>query len=131
MGTFVQDVLNAGASYTHIDIVFDQQYEFSIKSATRTRYSQGTRPIRRVIEHVHVPYPSNWNNFISLSENKKYLVCLIMQAPNSKVIVAAGGFANEEMDKSSSADVDKEPLEARHEEASPELFSTMFQITQR
>ena len=42
--TFVQAVLNAEASYAHIDIVFDRYYESSIKSATRTRCSQGTRP---------------------------------------------------------------------------------------
>ena len=42
-----------------------------------------------------MPLPSNWSNFIALSENKEDLACflsehLIMQAPNSKVIVAAG-----------------------------------------
>ena len=120
--TFVQAVLNAGASFARIDVVFDRYYEISIKSATRSRRSQGTRPIRRVIEHADVPLPSNWSNFISLSENKADLARflsqqLIVQAPNSKVIVAAGGFANEEMVESSSAEVDTEPLEAQHEEA--------------
>ena len=59
----------------------------------------------------------NWRDFIAVSENIEDLACflsehLIMQALNSKVIVAAGGFANEEMVKSSSADVNTEPLEA-------------------
>ena len=35
--TFVQAVLNAGASFTRVDVVFDRYYEISIKSATRTR----------------------------------------------------------------------------------------------
>ncbi len=85
-----------------VDVVFDHYYEVSIKSATRTRHSQGTRPIRRIVEHANVPLPSNWSNFISLSENKADLARflsqqLIVQAPNSKVIVAAGGFSSEEM----------------------------------
>ncbi len=93
--------------------------EVSIKSATRTRR---TRPIRRIIEHANVPLPSNWSNFISLSENKADLARflsqqLIVQAPNSKVIVAAGGFSSEEMVESSRSDLDTEPLEAWHEEA--------------
>jgi len=68
--TFVQAVLSAGARFNRIDVVFDRYYEVSIKSATRTRRSLGTRPIRRIIEHVNVPLPSNWSNFIGLSENK-------------------------------------------------------------
>ena len=40
-----------------------------------------------------------------------------MQAPDSKVIAVAGVFTREEMVKSSSADVDTEPLEAQHKEA--------------
>ncbi len=109
--TFVQAVLNAGAMFNRIDVVLDRYYEVSIKSATRTRRSQGTRPIRRIIEHANVPLPSNWSNFISLSENKADLARflsqqLIVQAPNSKVIVAAGGFSSEEMVESSRSDLD-------------------------
>lgn len=120
--TFVQSVLNAGTMFNHIDVVFDHYYDVSIKSATRRRRSQGTRPIRRIIEHANVPLPSSWNNFIALSENKADLAHflsqqLIVQAPHSKVIVAAGGFSSEETVESSHSDIDTEPLEARHEEA--------------
>ena len=59
VNTFVQAVLNAGAFFNRIDVVFDRYYKVSIKSATRTRCSQGTRPIKRVIENVNVPMPSN------------------------------------------------------------------------
>ena len=42
---------------------------------------------------------------------------MIVQAPHSKVIVAASGFSNEETVESSHSDIiDNEPLEARHEE---------------
>ena len=120
--TFVQSVLNAGTMFNRIDVVFDRYYDVSIKSATRRRRSQGTRPIRRIIEHANVPLPSSWNNFIALSENKADLAHflsqqLIVQAPHSKVIVAAGGFSSEETVESSHSDIDTEPLEARHEEA--------------
>jgi len=40
-----------------------------------------------------------------------------VQAPDSKVIVVAGGFSSEEMVESSCSDIDTEPLEVRHEEA--------------
>ena len=45
-----------------------------------------------------------------------------MQAPNSKVIVVAGGFSSQEMVESSSADVDTEPLETQHEEADTRII---------
>ena len=70
--------------------------------------------------------PSSWSNFIALSENKADLAHflsqqLIVQAPHSKVIVAAGGFSNEEMVESSHSDINTEPLEARHEEADTKI----------
>ena len=66
-----------------------------------------------------MPLPSNWSNFIALSENKADLARFLslVQAPSSKVIVVAGGFASEEMVESSRSIVDTEPLEAKHEEA--------------
>ena len=42
---FVQSVLNAETVFNRIDVVFDRYYDVSIKSATRRRRSQGTRPI--------------------------------------------------------------------------------------
>ena len=120
--TFVEAVLKAGANFNRIDVVFDRYYKVSIKSATRTRRCQGMRAIRRVIEHGNVPLPSNWKNFLALSENKADLARflsqqLIVQAPSSKVIVVAGGFTDEEMVESSQSNVDTVQLEARHEEA--------------
>ena len=74
-----------------------------------------------------MPLPSNWSNFIALSENKADLARflsqqLIMQAPNSKVIVIAGGFTSEEMVESSCSDVDTVRLEAQHEEADTRMI---------
>lgn len=125
--TFVQAVLNAGAKFNRVDVVFDRYYQLSIKSATRTRRSKGTRAIRRAIEHHNVPLPSNWANFLALSENKADLADflshqLIEQAPSSKIIVVAGGFTSEEMVQSSYCGVNTIPLQAWHEEADTRII---------
>ena len=99
--------------------MIDRYYKVSSKSATRIRRSQqskGTRPIRRLIEHVILPLPSNLSNFIAFSEDlARFLSQLIFQAPNSKIIVVARGFSRQKMVESSSADFDSESFEAHHE----------------
>lgn len=119
---FVASVLQSGASFHRIDVLFDRYYEVSIKSATRNKRSQGSRPIRRPIEGREVPLPSRWENFLAHPENKADLARflshqLVLGAPQNKIIVVAGGFGNEEMVEASSPTVETEKLEARHEEA--------------
>lgn len=124
---FVNIVLQSGAAFDRIDIVFDRYYKLSIKAQTRQRRTRGTRPIRRVIEGPNVPLPANWDNFMALPENKADLCRflseqLIAQAPTTKTVVAAGGFDEEEKVESSNPNVDVMKLQARHEEADTRII---------
>lgn len=108
-------VLKLGAGYQRIDVVFDRYRDETIKGATRTRRSKSARPIRRPIESRDVPLPINWNNFISLAENKADLANFLSehlssQAPHDKEIVVAGGFTDESEVSSSNKFTDLEML---------------------
>ena len=94
---FVRCVLQMGAIFQRIDVVFDQYIAKSITAATRTKRTKGARPIRQVIETTPVPLPSDWRNVISLGENKMDLSAfltkhLVAQAPQDKTIFVAGGI---------------------------------------
>ncbi|KAK6191042.1 hypothetical protein SNE40_002791 [Patella caerulea] len=95
-------MFRSGTSYDRIYSVFDR----SIKSQTRQRRSQTTRPIRRVVEGRDVPLPHSWTNFIALPDNKAGLARFLSEellgnAPHDIEIVVAGGFADEKEVKSS------------------------------
>jgi hypothetical protein len=124
---FVAPVLRSGAAFCRIDVVFDRYYDMSIKGGTRKRRGKQAAPVRREIQDRSVPLPPNWNNFMALGENKADLARLlsqqlIVQAPSNKIIVASGGFSNEEQVESSSPDINTEELEARHEEADTRMI---------
>jgi hypothetical protein len=130
---FKTAALQGSALFKRIDIVFDRYYPSSIKAGKRKKRAQGTTPIRRVIEHRNVPLPSNWNNFIALSDNKADLARflseqLIILAPDDKIIVVAGGFNQEEMVASSDHDVDTKRLEAKHEEGDTRIILHCMEI---
>ena len=72
-GVFRSTVLNVGASFNQIHVIFDRYYKVSIKSGTRMRRTRGNRPIRRMIENGVVPLPSDWNIFLASAENKDSL----------------------------------------------------------
>ena len=55
--SFQAAVLQAGARYQQIHVIFDRYQEDSIKSGTRERCTKSTRPIRLVIEDGSVPLP--------------------------------------------------------------------------
>jgi hypothetical protein len=123
---YVNAVLKAGAKYHRIDIVFDRYRKATIKGTTRTRRSKGARPIRRVVEGRDVPLPKNWQNFLSLADNKADLAHflseqLYLQAPADKEILVAGGFKDELMVKSSKDTTDVTPFKSTHEEADTRL----------
>ena len=57
--TLVKSVMQMGAKFDRIDVVFDRYYTQTIKGGTRQKRSKGTRPIRRLIESRDVPLPIN------------------------------------------------------------------------
>ena len=119
---FVNTVKNMGARFDRIDVVFDHYKQLSIKESTRQKRMKGTRPIRRVVTDTSVTLPSNWSSFISLAENKQDLSelltnQLILQSPENKIVVVAGGLRDITSVKSSSPELDVSALEANHEEA--------------
>ena len=120
--SFRATVILAARSYDRVDVLFDRYKDISIKSGTRKQRSKGTRPVRRVIENRNVPLPNDWRNFLALPENKADLAKLLSEdltesADDSKIVVTAGGFEQEEGVGSTSTDIDKSALEAHHEEA--------------
>jgi len=64
-----------------------------------------TQPVWRMIENWAVPLPTNWENFISMTENKEDLACFLGQEllakDLGKVIIVSGHFADEETLKAS------------------------------
>ena len=115
---FTVSVLQCGRSYAGMDVVFDRCREESIKARTRTQRTKTSRPIRRIVEGRHVPFPKSSANFIALPENKADLLRflseeLLAAAPNDKVIVVAGSFEDECEVRSSQDCVDLHELLTR------------------
>ena len=65
-------IFQHGHHFSRIDVVFDRYDRISIKQPTRTK-RQKSKPIRRVIEHVDVPLPNDWNGFLSDPRTKLIL----------------------------------------------------------
>ncbi len=110
--TFVLSVLQEGANYERIDVVFDRYRDETIKVGTRSRRTQTVRPI-------------HWANFMASTDNKADLgrflsESLTSQAPNDKDIIVAGGFLDEQ-DARSSKGSDVDSLRSTHEEADTRL----------
>ena len=74
-----------------------------------------------MIENHAMPLPANWQNFISMTENKDDLACFLVEellAQNwGTVIIISGAFAGEETAKASEPDINIKELKAQHEEA--------------
>jgi hypothetical protein len=95
--TFVTSMLQSGAAFRRIDVVFDIYYDRSIKSGTRKKRTKQAAPVRREIKNRDVPLPPKWENFSALDQNKTDLARflaheLLLQAPHNKIIVISGGF---------------------------------------
>lgn len=120
---FVTSVLQIGAAFSRIDIIFDRYYvRLSIKSSTRKKRGKGAVPVRREIQDRSVPLPQKWDSFNTHAANKADIARflsqqLLLKAPANKTIVVAKGFSDEEQVESSTPDVNTEELEGRHEEA--------------
>ena len=128
-GEFADDFNEAVSRNTgsRIDVVFDRYQEQSIKGATRDKRSRSQRPIRRLIENRDVPFPKNWDNFISSSENKANLAAFLSDELTTssihgdREIVTAGGFT--EIDRAvSSTGRDIESLKSDQEEADTRII---------
>ena len=99
---FVQTVFrHAKNNCTWVDVVFDRYDGVSIKTGARhKRAGSARRPIRRIIETGHVPFSTNWKQFIDLPENKadlaRFLSEQILQNADAMEaeIVTAGGFTD-------------------------------------
>ncbi len=123
--TFVLSVLQQGANYERIDVVFDRYRDETIKADPLGRRTKAARPIRRIFEDRSVPLPKNWANFMASTDNKADLArflseSLISQAPNDKDVIVAGGFLDEQ-DVRSSKGSDVDSLRSTHEEADTRL----------
>ncbi|KAJ8410625.1 hypothetical protein AAFF_G00195290 [Aldrovandia affinis] len=119
---FVETVLQSGAQFQRIDVLFDHYHKHSIKSGTRKRRGRGSVEIRRPVESRDLPLPAKWQNFIAHEDNKADLARfisqqLILRAPANKTIVAAGGFSDDERVEASDTTIETDSLEAKHEEA--------------
>lgn len=119
---FVDHIHKVGKRFDRIDVTFDQYKDTgtSIKDGTREKRKKKSRPIRRLVESRDVPLPSNWNDFLALSENKRDLSAflsneLIRATPSGKTVVVAGGLGMEV--KVSDSEVDVSILKSNHEEA--------------
>lgn len=132
--TFTSSIFHSGRAYDRIDVVFDRYRDESIKSNTRQRRTKTTRPIRRIVEGRDVPLPQSWSNFLALPENKADLARflseeLLANSPHDKEVVAAGGFADEQVVKSSRDTTNLIPLRATHEEADTRLILHAISIS--
>ncbi|KAL2088639.1 hypothetical protein ACEWY4_015538 [Coilia grayii] len=119
---FVRALLAFGKHFHRIDITFGRYRDISFKSTTRQKRARGYTPIRRASEDGSVPLPKNWSNFLALEKNKEDLAQflsdeLLAQAPANKIIIAAGGFKEENTAKCSNSEVDITALQGYHEEA--------------
>ena len=97
---FQTTVSNAGSLYQEIHVVYDRNVDDSIKSGTRQRRTNMTRPIRWVNENSSVPLPQNWQNVLASRDNKSDLSRflsehIVANAPPDKIIVTGGGFLDE------------------------------------
>ena len=126
---FMKSVLDMGAEFDRIDLVFDRYDQASIKAGTRKKRTRGIQPVRRVIESDSVPLPDKWINFISLAENKENLAQFLSeyimkraQSLESKTLVVGGGFKEVTDVQSSDANMDLSLLKAVHEEADTRLI---------
>lgn len=116
---FVETVLRSGAQFQRIDVLFDRYHTHSIKSGTLKRRGRGLVAIRRPVEGRDLPLPTKWENFIAHEDNKADLARflsqqLIVRAPDTKIIVAAGGFSDEERVEASNTTLNTDSLEAKH-----------------
>lgn len=118
---FVSHVLKIGLKFDRIDVTFDsyKDTDTSIKDGTRGKRKKKSRPIRRLVENREVPLPSNWNDFMALSENKRDLSAFLsnelIQAATGKTLIVAGGLGLEV--KTSNPEIDTSLLRSNHEEA--------------
>ena len=74
-----------------------------------------------------MPLPARWDNFLAHPDNKADLARLwsqqlLLQAPQNKPSVVAGGFGNEKMVEASLTTVETDRLEARHDEADTRII---------
>ena len=126
---FVKTVLQAGAKYQRIDILFDIYQQESIKAGTREWWTKSAKPIRQVIENRELPLPKNWQTFLALADNKTNLANFwsenfLITASLDKEIVVAGEFYDELEVKSSKVTTDINYLKAKHEEADSRICIT-------
>ena len=123
---FNESVFRYGQSFRRIDVVFDRYDMVSIKEGTRQRRQKGTA-VRRYIEHADVPVPNDWDGFLSHSTNKADLTNflsekLIVNAPDDKCVVTAGGLDQPEEVLCNYPDVDIDYLRSTHEEADTRMI---------
>ena len=119
---FMNSLNQADADYTRIGIVFDRYTEESVKAGTRIRRRRGTL-IHRIIESEDVPFPKDWQGFLSLPENKadftRYLSEKVSQSETIKeTLVIGGGFLEESKVFSNGI----MQLEGHHEEADTKII---------
>lgn len=119
---FVKHILNVGQRFDRIDVTFDHYKDTgtSIKDGTRGKRKKKSRPIRRLVESRDVPLPSNWNDFLALSENKRDLSAflsdeIIRASPHGKTVIVAGGLGMEV--RTTDPEIDTSMLQSDHEEA--------------
>ena len=112
-----------------IDVVFDRYRNTSIKSGARTRREGQVRSIRRKIDSRNIPFPTNWKQFIDLTDNKANLanflstqmMIAVRQSHPTYELITAGGF-HEETTVESSQGSDVKLLQSTQEEADTRMI---------
>ena len=122
----VSSIFTSGRDFHRIEVVGDQYLSVSIKDSTRSKRTKNSNTsVVKVIDSRDVPLPEtgkDYTCFLNLKENKSCLQNflgeqLILQAPESKIVLAAGVYWNVEDVRCNKEGIDLTRLKATHEEA--------------
>ena len=119
---------NLKGNCTRVDVIFDQYNALSVKSGTRVKRGKGRRPVRRLVENRASKLPDNWQNFMSLIENKHDLVDFLCEefakvhTEHDQELIISGGFNDPMKVVSSDPEHDVTQLSSNHEEADTRII---------
>ena len=124
---YMKSVFGYGAQFERIDLVFDRYHHPSIKGGSRLNRKKAGTLVRRVIESENVPFPSDFNLFLSNEDNKTDLAKFlsfefIKIAPEDKIILTSGGLPSIDDVSCNKSDISVDELQSTHEEADTRML---------